>query len=67
MEKEEVHDLINDIVKSGQKKKLIKYLEKQDDKLIDDELINQSVKQALNDQIVPKNSIFDRKLRSIVP
>lgn len=36
MEKEEVDDLINDIVKSGNKKKLIKFLEKQDDKLIDD-------------------------------
>ena len=36
MEKEEVHDLIDDIVKSGNKKKLIDFLEKQDDKLIDD-------------------------------
>ena len=44
MEKEEVKDLIDDIVKNGEKNKLIKFLEKEDDKLIDDQLINESVK-----------------------
>ena len=44
MEKEEVKDLIDDIVKNGEKNKRIKFLEKEDDKLRDDQLINESVK-----------------------
>lgn len=40
---------MKDLVKNGRKNKLLKFLESEDDKIIDDQLINESVKQALGD------------------